>query len=514
MPALVVGGVTIPVAISSPAWSRSDAVDRGRMFDGTFFASESGGATRDWTFSTTPVTQADADTYIAALSSPAAKLCSGDIIQIPTMCSPELPSGKPTRAASSNRVVLDFMLHEIQPSKVLLRYAPGDLITGEAFLRSTTATQYSSAGVVTSAAINAKRDAHWLGGIRYRLDEKSSTNLVIQAENFSLTWTLSGTPTRTAAFVTAAGVTMDLIGDDSAAAVEGYEQVIGFTGDGLKTMSWFVNGSGSTVSSVFRLRDNTAAANRLFATLTWSGGLPVLAMTAGIYLGYDVLAGGCFRLKFQTSSVTAANSNQFSIFPATTAAFAVADTGNLCVGGVQAENTPLPSSYIPTTTATVIRASDSDSFSITFSPGEATFYTKFVELGTVGQTNARVWEISNAAEDRARLYVYAPSGTYVATYGATAGDVASGLLTAPAYGDIVELLVHLHGDGSIQITQSINGGTATTGTLSGPSVLAAAWSGNLLWLNSAGTTGGIGFAAYQSFKAVAGTRSLPEMRAA
>lgn len=179
-----------------------------------------------------------------------------------------------------------------------------------------------------------------------------SQNVVLQSENFGTTWTLINTPTRTPAPLVVGGVTFDLIGDDSAAATEGYAQDISYTGNGVKAVSLFVIQSSAT-SSVIRLVDNTAGPNRILAALTWSAGLPVLAMTTGTFLGYDAVIPTVFRLKFASTSVTAANNNALHIFPATTAAIAVADTGNIYMGGVQTEDNSVPTPYIKTTTASV-----------------------------------------------------------------------------------------------------------------------------------------------------------------
>lgn len=184
------------------------------------------------------------------------------------------------------------------------------------------------------------------------------SNIVLQSENFGTTWVVLGTPTRTAAFGVKARITFDLIGDDSAAAVEGYEQLVVFTGDAVKAVSLHTYDSASnSASSVVRLRDLSAATDRLLGVLSWSGGFPVIVMTTGTYLGYDTYPGDAFgdvfRLKFATTSVTAANNNELGIYPATTAALANANTGGLVVGGVQAENAVIPSTYKKTTTAGV-----------------------------------------------------------------------------------------------------------------------------------------------------------------
>lgn len=181
-----------------------------------------------------------------------------------------------------------------------------------------------------------------------------SENLILQSENFLTSWGPVGTPVNASAGAVGA-LALTTVTDDSAAAVEGYEQSPTFTGNGVKAVSLHVN-QGTSISSGFFLADTTAALNRLLGYLTWSGGLPVLAMTTGTYLGYETLTtlyNGVYRLKFATTSVTAANANTLRIYPAYNATDGGVPTGSLILSGVQAENTPVPSSYAKTTTATV-----------------------------------------------------------------------------------------------------------------------------------------------------------------
>jgi hypothetical protein len=168
-----------------------------------------------------------------------------------------------------------------------------------------------------------------------------------------------GTPTRTPAALTIGDLVLDLIGDDAAGTLEGYSQDIPFTGDALKAVS-LVLAAGTGTSTVVRLRDITAGADRLLATITWAAGVPTVTMTTGEKAGEPVaLASGAYRVGFQTTSATAANTNSLQVYPATDAALAVANTGTVYAGGVQAEDAPFPSSYRKTTTATVARSADS-----------------------------------------------------------------------------------------------------------------------------------------------------------
>lgn len=155
--------------------------------------------------------------------------------------------------------------------------------------------------------------------------------------DFGTGWSSVGTPTRSAAaFVGTDGVPLDLIGDDSAAALEGYTRVLtsmGTTGQ-VKALAISVK-QDTSVSTVIRVRDTTAGADRLLAVLTWSGGLPSLAMTTGTFTGYASV-GGRFRLSFLTTAMTTANANQAEVYPATGAALAVAATGNVYAGDLEA----------------------------------------------------------------------------------------------------------------------------------------------------------------------------------
>lgn len=79
MPALVVGGVTIPVAPDGVSRDRLDHVDRARAFDGTYRASATGNPKRSWIFSTPPLPRGAADLYESVLANVAAQVCSGDL---------------------------------------------------------------------------------------------------------------------------------------------------------------------------------------------------------------------------------------------------------------------------------------------------------------------------------------------------------------------------------------------------------------------------------------------------
>ncbi len=233
--------------------------------------------------------------------------------------------------------------------------------TTPTFTRATTGWTILSNGLYGAVASGSPRSYYTPAGLYLGyLAEGARTNLVLQSENFGTTWTAVGSPTRVAGSTTLGTVSLDTIGDDSAAALEGYTQVVTFTGDAVKAVSIFVK-QGTSTSSIIRVRDTVGAADRLLAAVTWSGTVPVVTMTTGTDLTgtpQQHASTGIYRLSFATTSVTAANTNQIEVYPATDAALAVTGVGTVITGGVMAEDATFSSTYIPTTTATVTRNAD------------------------------------------------------------------------------------------------------------------------------------------------------------
>ena len=239
-----------------------------------------------------------------------------------------------------------------------------DLPTGQtlSLTRASGRTVYDASGRVQSIA-----HSQWPWSMQYNstaavwepvLDlQPTTTNLCLQSENFGTTWAAVGTPTRTAAATTCGDLSLDLIGDDASGTLEGYTQTVTFTANAVKAVSLFLK-AGTSTSTVVRLRDTTASANRLLAVITWASGVPTVTMTTGTSFGTIACYGSVYRFLFQTTSVTAANTNSLEVYPATTSALAASGTGTVYAGGVQAENAVAPGSYRKTTTATASNTGD------------------------------------------------------------------------------------------------------------------------------------------------------------
>jgi hypothetical protein len=402
-----------------------------------------------------------------------------------------------------------------QGSGVLLWYRGGGSLEGYTFTRATATTRIDKGGLY-AAVSSGFAATDWVDADGDGLRElpalrlaAAATNLCLQSENFGTTWSAIGSPTRSAAAKTCGTVSLDLIGDDSAAALEGYTQAVTFTGDAVKAVSIHV-AQGTSTSSVIRLRDVTAGTNKMLAVLTWSSGVPSVAMTTGTYLGKVALANGVYRLLFQTTSVTAANTNNVDVYPATDAALAATGTGDVYAGGVQAENALFPGPYIKTTTTTATRNADALSATFSARPQAMSVYARFIEQGSIhGGSTRRIIHIGSGSDPR--LLLMTTSTVYRFHYDQGSSTVESVAATAPAIGDVVELLGTITDAGVVQLTQAING-TAATASASSALALPTAWSDTKVYVGASQSPGAEGNIQLLNAVVARGVRSLDEMR--
>lgn len=520
MPAVSVGGVAIPIATAGHHRARNDGVDRARMFDNSYMATQIGGAARDFFFATPPLLRSDADAYEVTLKSVAAQQCSGDIIAIPTSCCSEITNWTPIPVAGgAHRVVIEFTLHEVSAANILLKYAPGDTIAGESFTRASSATYVAVNGQLQTVANNVKRDAHYtsINGVRRLLLEGPGTNGWSKSQQFDdAAWSKTGlTVTADAHSAPDGTVTADaLIENNLNVARALFRTFAGASDNTPQTASFFLRGG------LGRNWVRIATANKAGAVAqSWvniSTGAP--GTVSGFHtIRITPLVDSWYRIKITFDSASGATTPELDVSPAT-ADTVIAYLGDGVSGlygwGAQVEtDRPFASSYIATTTAAATRAADSYSLPFVAPPQEISLYAKFVELGTL-LANGAVANFSALVNANPQFLVWAQLGFYQVLHcNGLSGSVVSTLSAAPAIGDLVELAAHLFGDGSDEIDQSLNGGAVSASLQSAVDPLAAAWSGQLLILNAAGS-GANGYAAFESLKIVAGARSLAELRAA
>ena len=171
---------------------------------------------------------------------------------------------------------------------------------------------------------------------------------------------------------------------------------------------------------------------------------------------------------------------------------------------------PQSSSYIATGGATASRQEDFFSTAFPHPPQENTFYVKFQESGSIFGTS-RIFQLGDAP----RLRITVSSANYVFQH--LNGDGTT--VTTPALvgravvGDLVELVGAVHADGSIQLTQVLNGGTPEVGTVTASNPFGALWLPPVLAINSTLSGSNAGFVRGLAYKAHRGVHGLDFMRA-
>lgn len=378
---------------------------------------------------------------------------------------------------------------------IMFEYAPQMSLTdpvAASFSRASTATRHGLAGVATEG-VNVLRDRHYDGAQKTTLLEDASTIKSRHSEDFT-NWTAIGTPVLVAGAVTLGELSLSKVTDDSAVGQEYYIRSYGanalFASGGIRGVSIYVYPPVSPSPSGARIQitDSTAAADRLFGLLTWSGTNPALQMSTGTYLGAQlvgsVLGKPIWRLHFQTTSVTAANSHDTYLLPASTGT----DTGDITWGGFQVESAlAFPSSYIKTTTADVSRSSDFLSWPFAYKPQAMFTLIEFIERGSVLLNPVGVVGIHDSLENVPAFRLLSVGGYNFGHFNGVASVNINAPVT-PAFGDSTKLLGILFPNGSLRSRGNLNGGAEQVSTDSAALSFAAAWkTPTSLWVNSRGT---------------------------
>jgi hypothetical protein len=195
------------------------------------------------------------------------------------------------------------------------------------------------------------------------LIEESRTNLLLQSEDFTTSWTNTGTTDTANTSVAPNGTTTadTLTENPSGTGQAAISQAISFTAGLPYTFSIFVKqGTQTFVQLLFGAAPFGANAYANFNVTTGAGAVGTVgsSTTASI-----VDAGnGWYRcIITATATTTASGSAQLNIIESATDARAPSitlDSGTILLWGAQLESGSFSTSYIPTTTAAATRAAD------------------------------------------------------------------------------------------------------------------------------------------------------------
>jgi hypothetical protein len=249
------------------------------------------------------------------------------------------------------------------------------------FSRASTATYFTSSGVLSSAAINAPRFNHVYNGSSWvskgLLVEEQRTNVVLYSADFTSGWTSSNV-----GMSTVAGTAPD----GTSTAVKLYP-----TASTTQTRIYRSPGSSTCISvfakaaekSIVYFYDLTGVNVCYFNLSTGAIGTNSTVLTASIIN----CGSGWFRCSLSSSS--AFSFFQIGVSDANGSTSSTASgTNGILIWGAQAEIGSFPTSYIPTTTAAVTRSADvcqitGTDFSGFWNGSEGSFAVEFDRLAAV-----------------------------------------------------------------------------------------------------------------------------------
>ena len=356
--------------------------------------------------------------------------------------------------------------------------------------RTTTATYHDRNGRLLTAAIDTPRP-HWIDtdadGVLdapVLLLERSATNLLLQSESLdNAAWT------KTRSTITADATTGPdgasnadaLVEDATASNTHLVSQTITITAN--ETVALSVYAKANTRSWIALSLVN--GANNVIQYFDLTTGVKGSSSVAGtgvfVRSRIEPVGNGWYRCILTGQVGGGLTSMDCQVLLATGdsgASYSGDGTSSAYVTALQAEDL-FATSYIATTTAQVSRGFDL--FSMPFyaeMPQELTLYAKFLEMGSIVDTAlfGRPIQVGGQANDPSNIRMLVnSSGQYEMSHRDATSAVTSVASPAPAIGDTVELLGAFHGagDGSVQLTQVVNGGTATVASQSAAKTVGA-----------------------------------------
>lgn len=393
----------------------------------------------------------------------------------------------------------------------------------ETCTRNLAAKYVGGDGLLRTAAVNLPRVNHWADGAvlptPLLLLEEERKNSILQSEDLSTTWTISG-------------LTLGLNTEVAPDGVQSADRVIENSSPGTHYITQTVTVTDG-VDFAFSIFAKAGTSYDWISLVQISGGnlfecyfnINTGAVGSNATSGNGVLTRAyveefpndwyrCTVVGTLGSGVTSAICRPYIANANGQRSFTGDGSSYTMLWGGQAEvwalgDVDFSSSYIRTTTATVTRGEDDMSFPFWTLPQAKMGYLKFRERGSILTTSCGLWQIgSNVvpllrvrnASDYYRVDHW--NGDGAALRSATMG-------TRPVLGDTVELAWGLSAEGAVSLWQSINGAATTAATPSTGIPLADAWSDEVCTINSYVGGDSAGFNEYEAVIVVRGSYSNP-----
>ena len=327
-----------------------------------------------------------------------------------------------TLAAACSKA-LGFTVNPNIPTAALnLNFTTGTLDSRVTFTRSTTGSYYNSAGVLSTAAINAPRFDYNPSTLQANglLIEESRTNLLLQSQ-FASVWSFSASATFST-YETAPDNTNTarVLNDSSSTAVGYVYQGVSFTSGTAYAISVYVKPKSS---NTFALTSFTQAGQARFDLST---GTVVSATGIASNATITNVGNGWYRCAcLFTASATASNNIGYGDYIATS-------TGDIfTLWGAQLEAGSFATSYIPTVASQVTRAADvavmtGTNFSSWYNQTEGTVYADVISCAAnnIPQVTAQFSDGSSLNRIVTRRNASGYIATAVVDNNVTQGDIS------------------------------------------------------------------------------------------
>ena len=315
------------------------------------------------------------------------------------------------------------------------------------FTRASSGTFVNSEGLIQTATTNEARFDHnpTTGESLGLLVEEQRTNLFLQSNQFDTTWANLNSSETAAASTGPDGTNTawelrDTV--DVSSTGHAIQQIIAFTSGTTYTVSvWAKAGTLPTVNSLGIVFPSAAFGSTLISRFNLTAGT-VASAAAGSTNTITAYPNGWYRCTMSLTATATSNANiGFRTGTNTATSYIGNGNGTIFLWGAQVEAGAFPTSYIPTTTATVTRSADvasisGSNFSSWYRQDEGTVYTAYSKqaTGVAGYAASLTETLSTSSANRIQFSVNTnnvPSYALVAA-GTTQGTLAPGG-TAPTY---------------------------------------------------------------------------------
>jgi hypothetical protein len=250
------------------------------------------------------------------------------------------------------------------------------------FTRASTATFVGSDRTIQTAAVDAPRFDHnpTTGESLGLLVEEARTNLALQSEDFSTTWSLTGaTVTTNNATGLAGTTTADKLIESAGGTNHLVGQAVTIANATVYTLSVFAKAAERSRVAVY-FGGSGGASQGIIVNLS-TGAFAANIVAAPTSYSIVPFPNGWYRISITATSVgTAANYSIYICDDTNSFSYSGDGASGLLLWGAQLEAGAFPTSYIPTTTATATRAADiaritGTDFSQFYNQSEGTLHT-------------------------------------------------------------------------------------------------------------------------------------------